>query len=78
MIAPHTTDVEFSQLGLDDRLLESLNEHGLTHCTSIQAECLPITLAGKDVAGQAQTGTGKTAAFLLAIMQHLLQTPERQ
>jgi len=78
MNAPHTTDVEFSQLGLDDRLLKSLNEHGLTHCTAIQAECLPIALAGKDVAGQAQTGTGKTAAFLLTIMQHILKTPERQ
>ncbi len=77
MNAPHTTDVEFSQLGLDRRLLKSLCEHGLTHCTSIQAECLPIALAGKDVAGQAQTGTGKTAAFLLAIMQHILKTPER-
>ncbi|MFB3100011.1 MAG: DEAD/DEAH box helicase, partial [Gammaproteobacteria bacterium] len=77
MNAPHTTDVEFSQLGLDDRLLKSLNEHDLTHCTPVQAECLPIALAGKDVAGQAQTGTGKTAAFLLAIMQHLLNKPER-
>jgi ATP-dependent RNA helicase RhlB len=77
MNAPHTTDVEFSQLGLDDRLLQSLNEHGLTHCTPVQAECLPISLAGNDVAGQAQTGTGKTAAFLLTIMQHLLTTPER-
>lgn len=77
MNIPHTTDVEFSQLGLDDRLLQSLNEHGLTHCTPVQAECLPISLAGKDVAGQAQTGTGKTAAFLLTIMQHLLTTPER-
>ncbi len=77
MNAPHTTDVEFSQLGLDERLLESLNEHGLTHCTPVQAECLPIALTGKDVAGQAQTGTGKTAAFLLTIMQHLLDKPER-
>jgi len=77
MNAPHTTDVEFSQLGLDERLLKSLDEHSLTHCTPVQAECLPIALAGKDVAGQAQTGTGKTAAFLLAIMQHILKTPER-
>lgn len=76
MNAPHTTEVEFRQLGLDERLLQALDEHGLTHCTSIQAECLPIALSGKDVAGQAQTGTGKTAAFLLAIMQHLLTTPE--
>ncbi len=78
MNVPHTIDVEFSQLGLDERLLKSLNEHGLTHCTSIQAECLPIALVGNDVAGQAQTGTGKTAAFLLAIMQHILNTPERR
>lgn len=77
MNAPHTTDVEFSHLGLDERLLKSLNEHGLTHCTPIQAECLPLALAGKDIAGQAQTGTGKIAAFLLTIMQHLLKTPER-
>ncbi len=77
MNAPHTTDVEFSHLGLDDRLLKSLNEQGLTHCTPIQAECLPLALAGKDIAGQAQTGTGKTAAFLLTIMQYLLKTPER-
>jgi len=77
MNAPHTTDVEFGKLGLDDRLLKSLNEHKLTHCTPIQAKCLPISLAGKDVAGQAQTGTGKTAAFLLTIMQHLLIMPER-
>lgn len=77
MNALHTTDIEFSQLGLDDRLLQSLREHGLTHCTPVQAESLPISLAGKDVAGQAQTGTGKTAAFLLTIMQHLLTTPER-
>ncbi|MCK5497810.1 MAG: ATP-dependent RNA helicase RhlB [Gammaproteobacteria bacterium] len=77
MNAPHTTVVEFCQLGLDDRLIQSLNEHGLTHCTPIQAECLPISLAGNDVAGQAQTGTGKTAAFLLTIMQHLLTKPER-
>jgi len=77
MNAPHTTDVEFSQLGLDDRLIQTLNEHGLTHCTPVQAECLPISLAGNDVAGQAQTGTGKTAAFLLTIMQHLLTVPER-
>lgn len=76
MQALHTTDVEFTQLGLDERLIKSLREHNLTHCTSIQAECLPIALAGKDVAGQAQTGTGKTAAFLLVIMQHLLTNPE--
>ncbi len=77
MNTPHTTDVEFSQLGLHVHLLQSLNDSGLTHCTPVQAVSLPISLAGKDVAGQAQTGTGKTAAFLLTIMQCLLTTPER-
>ena len=45
---------------------------GFTHCTPIQALTLPPALKGKDVAGQAQTGTGKTAAFLLVIFQRLL------
>ncbi len=77
MNTPHTTEIEFSQLGLNECLLRSLKEHGLIYCTPIQAACLPLTLAGKDVAGQAQTGTGKTAAFLLTIMHHLLSTIER-
>jgi ATP-dependent RNA helicase RhlB len=46
---------------------------GFSLCTPIQALTLPVALAGQDVAGQAQTGTGKTAAFLLAIFQRLLQ-----
>lgn len=76
MDTPHTTDIRFSDLGLDNKLIKSLDKHGLTNCTSIQAECLPIALSGKDIAGQAQTGTGKTAAFLLAIMHMLLNVPE--
>ncbi len=48
---------------------------GFTHCTPIQAQTLPIALAGRDVAGQAQTGTGKTAAFLVALYQSLLTQP---
>lgn len=72
MNALHTTDIQFSQFGLHDHLLQSLNEQGLTHCTAIQAQCLPLAISGKDVAGQAQTGTGKTAAFLLVVMQRLL------
>jgi ATP-dependent RNA helicase RhlB len=48
---------------------------GYTHCTPIQERTLPITLAGRDVAGQAQTGTGKTAAFLISVFTRLLRTP---
>jgi len=72
----HTTDIEFNQLSLDQRLLKALEDVGFDHCTPIQAQSLPIILQGKDIAGQAQTGTGKTAAFLLATIHHLLQSPE--
>lgn len=66
------TRINFTQLDLDERLLKALNAQDITHCTEIQAACIPIALKGKDIAGQAQTGTGKTAAFLLVMMQRLL------
>ena len=73
----HLTDLKFETLGLAAPLLQSLAEAGYTRCTPIQAKALPLLLAGRDVAGQAQTGTGKTAAFLLALYQRLLTTPPR-
>ena len=75
MNTPDTVNVPFNQFQLDQRLLRALDDAGFSHCTPIQAESLPVILSGHDIAGQAQTGTGKTAAFLLAIMQHLLITP---
>lgn len=63
---------EFKQFALDARLLRVLDEIGFRHCTPIQRECLPVILAGRDIAGQAQTGTGKTAAFLLSMFHYLL------
>jgi ATP-dependent RNA helicase RhlB len=72
----YLTQTRFADLELDARLLTGLNDAGFEFCTKIQAESLPIALAGKDVAGQAQTGTGKTAAFLLAIFNHLLTHPK--
>jgi ATP-dependent RNA helicase RhlB len=70
----HTlTDVRFETLGLEDALLKGLEDAGFEYCTPIQAESLPKVLAGTDVEGQAQTGTGKTAAFLLAAMSLLLR-----
>lgn len=77
----HTTDLEFSSLGLPDVLLKGIEEAGFKNCTPIQAESLPIALQGKDIAGQAQTGTGKSAAFLLATFNHLLKnepSPDRK
>jgi len=71
----HLTPVLFSSLGLTDSLLESLEDAGFAHCTPIQAATLPLALKGQDIAGQAQTGTGKTAAFLLATLHYLMETP---
>ena len=61
----------FSTLGLDDSTLRMLTEEGYTTPTEIQAQAIPPALAGKDVLGIAQTGTGKTAAFALPIIQKL-------
>lgn len=68
----HLTDIPFSALPLDPKLQQALQENQLEYCTPIQAESLPMLLEGRDCAGQAQTGTGKTLAFLLACMQRLM------
>jgi len=68
----HLTNTRFSNLELSDLILDGLNEAGFKQCTHIQDRALPLSLRGKDIAGQAQTGTGKTAAFLLATFQYLL------
>jgi len=69
------TEQPFSTLPLMPVLLQAIDEAGFKFCTPIQAAALPPALSGRDVAGQAQTGTGKTAAFLLAIFNRLLQRP---
>jgi len=55
--------------------MQGIKDAGFSQCTPIQAETIPLALAGQDIAGQAQTGTGKTAAFLLATFQRLLENP---
>jgi len=67
------TEVTFPSLDLLPPIQQGLERAGFTHCTPIQALTLPSALQGADVAGQAQTGTGKTAAFLLVIFQRLLE-----
>ncbi len=62
---------EFTFLGLEDHLVQAVTEFGYTTPTPIQTEVIPLLLAGQDVIGQAQTGTGKTAAFALPILQTL-------
>ncbi|HET6553903.1 MAG TPA: DEAD/DEAH box helicase [Dyella sp.] len=69
------TDTFFTNFDLHPLLQQGLDEAGFTRCTPIQALTLPVALTGRDVAGQAQTGTGKTCAFLVAMMNRLLTTP---
>jgi ATP-dependent RNA helicase RhlB len=69
------TDIAFSSFDLHPTLLAGLEAAGFSRCTPIQALTLPIALTGRDVAGQAQTGTGKTLAFLVSLMNRLLLRP---
>lgn len=71
----HLSDLRFDSLALPEPIARGIAEAGFEFCTPIQAQTLPIALAGRDVAGQAQTGTGKTAAFLVAIFNSLLKYP---
>ena len=65
----------FSQLPLHPALKQAIDQLGYQTLTPIQAQILPNTLAGQDAIGQAQTGTGKTATFLLTIINELLNNP---
>ncbi len=72
----HLSQTRFDSMGLHPSLIKSLNKLGYEFATPIQAEAIPLLMSGKDVAGQAQTGTGKTNAFLLATLNELLTLPE--
>ncbi|MCQ8104451.1 ATP-dependent RNA helicase RhlB [Methylomonas sp. SURF-2] len=74
----HLTETRFSNLELSDSIIKGLKEAGFINCTPIQDKSLPLALRDKDVAGQAQTGTGKTASFLLATFQRLLNDESEQ
>jgi len=75
MDTTHLSKTKFSDLPLLPEIQSAITEAGFEYCTPIQAKTLPISLEGRDIAGQAQTGTGKTAAFILAAFQHLLKNP---
>lgn len=69
------TETRFDEFNLPADVLAGLKDAGFEHCTPIQAQTLPVSLTGRDVAGQAQTGTGKTAAFLVTVLNGLLSEP---
>ena len=69
----HLSEVSFTHLHLPESLARGIADAGFERCTWIQAQTLPRALAGFDIAGQAQTGTGKTAAFLVAMYANLLR-----
>ena len=64
--------MKFTDLQIPAEVLRGIEETGFTECTPIQEKALPLALAGRDVAGQAQTGTGKTAAFLVSLFTRLM------
>src|SRR5262245_22144360 len=70
-----STFTSFDSLSLEPSMAQGIHDAGFRNPTPIQAQTLPVALSGKDVAGQAQTGTGKTAAFLIALYQTLLKNP---
>lgn len=65
--------MRFDELSIPEEVRQGIREAGFTECTPIQEQTLPLSLSGKDVAGQAQTGTGKTAAFLITLFTRLLE-----
>jgi len=75
MSQQHLTQSKFSDFDLAPEILEGLKQAGYLNCTPIQEKSLPYALKGQNITGQAQTGTGKTAAFLVACFQYLITNP---
>ncbi len=67
--------MRFEELDIPEAVLRGIREAGFTRCTPIQSAALPLALTGRDVAAQAQTGTGKTAVFLITLFSRMLAKP---
>ena len=78
MTSNSSATTAFSELKLPPELLQATDKLGFDHCTEIQGLSLPIIADGQDIAAQAQTGTGKTAAFLLGAFSRLLTNEDSQ
>jgi ATP-dependent RNA helicase RhlB len=73
-----TKETEFTTLDLPNSLLHAIDDLGYTELSSVQKIAFPITFAGKDIAGQGKTGTGKTATFLITALKKLIETPGKE
>ncbi|KAF8455342.1 P-loop containing nucleoside triphosphate hydrolase protein [Terfezia claveryi] len=69
-------ETTFASLGLDTRLLQGIAKLGFAHPTAVQAKAIPLALEGKDILARAKTGSGKTAAYLLPVLQSILKRKE--
>ncbi len=78
MTEHHLSKTRYASFNLPEEINQGLADAGFEYCTPIQEQTLPIALAGHDVAGEAQTGTGKTAAFLVAVFNQLLKNPANE
>jgi len=66
--------VKFSELGLNESILEAIGYMGFENATPIQEKAIPVILSGKDIIACAQTGTGKTAAFILPVLHKIAES----
>ncbi len=78
VVPPAEGKTRFQDLDLPVEILHAIADLGFQYCTPIQAGTLPATLEGRDMAGRAQTGTGKTAAFLITVFARFLRNPDRE
>lgn len=74
-VARKDAHTRFHDLDIPDEIMHAIHDMGFEYCTPIQSEILPQVLNGRDATGRAQTGTGKTAAFLITILRHFLRNP---
>jgi len=75
-VQPVFSDTQFSQLDIPTEVLDGIDKAGYEFCTPVQKEVLPQALKGDDIAAQSQTGTGKTATFLITLLAHLVKTKD--
>ena len=78
VVEPSEGKTRFQDLGLPPEIMHAIADLGFKYCTPIQAQVLPHTLRGRDAFGKAQTGTGKTAAFLITMLNHFIKHPPRE